>query len=262
MRSKDIAEPFNVEKFRQKMRGQPPIAPQTQQPPLQQAVQQQIPQPLLQPQQVQRQMPVTPQAPMSALQHMPPPMPQNMPQNYAVQPQPMAQTYTQPVAGQAQAQAWTSQAPAVPAPQMMQPHMMPPQAGAPYMQQMPQAAVFAPLPSDISSAEIEEPSPKKSRFSLKWTKKEKAPKVEKIKEDIITNAGASKRSSAMIFMLGMAAGMACFLVGNMVISNIFTNKPQQNLADIQAATVSLKPSVTPAIEVGSVKELSAAVEER
>lgn len=199
-----MAEPFNIEQFRQQMRSQGNVAPQAQ------------------PQPVPQQMPP---------QIAPPPMPQKY---YAAQPQPMAQ----PAGGQPQ--AWPQQGQMMPAPQIMQP-----QAGMP---QMPQAPVFAPPPNAVAQEVMEEASSKKSRFSLKRSKKEKTPKAKKVRKDQIGETNKTKSSPATIFMLGMTTGMACFFVGNMVMSSVFAPKPAQNLTVQQTQNASVQQNAAPVLQ--------------
>jgi len=219
-----MTEPFNIEKFRQQMRGQAPARPQ------------------VQPQPVPQQMP-----PHIA----PPPMPQHYAAQQQPQPQAIAQPYGQPVGGQPQ--VWPQQGQPMPAPQMMQP-----QAGVPPMQQAP---VFAPPPSAMAQEMMEETTSKKSRFSLKRSKKEKAPKVKKVKKDKGGEAHETKRSPAMIFMLGMATGMACLFAGNMVMSSVFAKEPAQNLTVQHTQNTSVQQDAAPVLQALDGMEPIPAAEE-
>ncbi len=211
-----MTESFNVEKFRQQMRGQAPVAPQAVPAQMQNApvaqMPQAVPQQAYSAPQMQRAMP----APVA-----PQPMVPPMPQNSGFQTQPPNHVYTPPVA--VQPQAWATQGQVMQAPQIMQP-----QAGA---LQMPPAPVFAPPPATVAAPQLDEAAPKKSRFSLKRLIKEKAPKTKTAAKDntadnhttevSTTEVHTSKTSPAMIFMFGMATGIVCFLVGNMIMSTVF-----------------------------------------
>jgi len=74
----------------------------------------------------------------------------------------------------------------------------------------------------MAPTETEEAQPKNSRFSLKWTQKEKAPKVKKEEKVKIEKVHTIRTSPAMIFMFGLACGILSFFVGSMIMSHIFT----------------------------------------
>jgi len=179
-----MAEPFNVEQFRQQMSGQTP--------------------------QMQSQMQGQP-----PIQAQPRPyQPQQAVQRPAHQvAQPMAQPHA-PAQYSGQPQA-----------QQIQQSQMPP----PY---------FTSPPSGEVAEAVEEKS-KKSRFSLK--RKPKAPKVEPDASDI----PASKKPPHTIFIFGMVAGMALFLLGNIAMSALFGNDSAPSLADINRQNAQAEQPVLP-----------------
>lgn len=226
-----MAEPFNVEQFRQQMSGQgvPPTPQQGQAapaavmpPPAPQAYQpsQMQPRPYQpQPQQMQTQMP-----------------PQMSQQAYAPQGHIPMQGQPQPWAQNAQG---GQMAPAyAPPPQHQQPQFTTPQ--------------FTPPPSHMTELEMQDEAPAKtSRFSLKRAKKEKpakAPKVKKVKaakEAGEETVHKTKTSPAIIFMFGMATGIVAFLVGNMVMSGLLDDKTAQSFRDIERQNAQAKQPVLP-----------------
>jgi len=263
-----MTEPFNVEKFRQQMRGQAPVAPQAVSAQMQAApaaIPQAVPaqmqgvpavMPQAMPQAVPQPYPAPQMQGQMAAQHAPQPMvPQPMaappmPQNPGFQPQPQAQPYSPPAAGQPQAwvpQGQTMQAPQVP--QMMQP------------------PVYATPPAAVDAPPLDEATSKKPRFSLKRLKKIKTPKIKKAAKAQTAEAEIdsveghkTKTSPAIIFMFGMATGIVCFLVGNMIMSNLFASKPTNNIADIAKRNASIQQPVLPTKQVGEAKALEAKAE--
>ena len=263
-----MTEPFNVEKFRQQMRGQVPVAPQAVSAQMQAApaaIPQAVPAhmqgvPAVMPQAVPQPYPAPQMQGQMATQHAPQPMvPQPMappmPQNPGFQPQLQAQPYSPPAAGQPQ--AWVPQGQAMQAPQ------------GPQMMQPP---VYATPPAAVDALPLDEAASKKPRFSLKRLKKVKAPKIEKtptlqpakaqtVEAEIDSPEGHStKMSPAMIFMFGMATGIVCFLVGNMIMSNLFASKPTNNIADIAKRNASIQQPVLPTKQVSEAKDLNAKAE--
>jgi len=233
-----MAEPFNIEKFRQQMRGQTPDVPQPvpvqmQGTPVNGVMPPPMPQ-SFQPGQVPPQMPPQPQY---TPQQMVPPIPPS----HSVQAQPHAQNYNPPIGGQPQ--AWVPQGQSMPAPQMMPP------------------PGFAPPPAVMAPAEDEVTSLKKPRFSLKRIKKEKAPKINRVKKEKIAEEHTTKTSPAMIFMFGLTCGIVSFLVGSMVMSNVFADKSSRNIQDIQARNASVQQPVLPTASTDASTELSVKVEE-
>ena len=170
-----MAEPFNVEQFRQQMRGQVP----------------------------QGQQPVIPQPPQ-------------------VQP------------GQAQyPQGWTPpvQAQHVQLSPQMQQHLAP-------------APVFAPPPSAMLDEQANDVK-KKSKFSLKRSSKVKTPKVKKVKTKKAEDTHRAKKSPAMIFMFGMAAGVGCALAGSMLMSSLVSDNSAQKFRDIERQNARAQQPVLP-----------------
>ena len=249
-----MTEPFNVDKFRQQMRGQAPVAPQAVSAQMQAApaaIPQAVPAhmqgvPAVMPQAVPQPYPAPQMQGQMAAQHAPQPMvPQPMappmPQNPGFQPQPQAQPYSPPAAGQPQ--AW------VPQGQTMQP------------------PVYATPPAAVDAPPLDEATSKKPRFSLKRLKKIKTPKIKKAAKAQTAEAEidspevhSTKTSPAMIFMFGMATGIVCFLVGNMIMSNLFASKPTNNIADIAKRNASIQQPVLPTKQVGEAKALEAKAE--
>ena len=262
-----MTEPFNVEKFRQQMIGQAPVAPQAVSAQMQAApaaIPQAVPahmqgvpavMPQAMPQAVPQPYPAPQMQGQMAAQHAPQPMvPQPMappmPQNPGFQPQPQAQPYSPPAAGQPQ--AW------VPQGQTMQ---------APHVPQMMQPPVYATPPAAVDAPPLDEAASKKPRFSLKRLKKIKTPKIKKAAKAQTAEAEidspevhSTKTSPAMIFMFGMATGIVCFLVGNMIMSNLFASKPTNNIADIAKRNASIQQPVLPTKQVGEAKALEAKAE--
>lgn len=134
--------------------------------------------------------------------------------------------------------------------QGQQPHMMQPQTP---VHHMPPPPVFAPPPGPI--ADSVETAPKKSRFSLKRASKLKAPKAPRFKKSKqVRAAGAevledavhtTNTSPAMIFMFGMATGIVCFLVGNMLMTTLLTDNSPQSFRDIERQNAQAQQPVLP-----------------
>ena len=198
-----MAEPFNVEKFRQQMGSPASAAPQPVPVQMQAAP---AAMPPIRPQAYPSPQIPTAMSPQYSPQQLPQQMAPPMPHNPMVQAPIHTQPQTPPMAGQAQ--AWAPQAQPMAAQPMPAPQMMPP------------SSYTAPLAPGSAPLEAEAPI-KKSLFNLKRLKKEKAPKVKKAVTDKAEGVEASKLSPAMIFMFGMAAGILCCLIGNMIISKIF-----------------------------------------
>jgi len=212
-----MAEPFNIEQYRQKMRGQVPHHPP------------QMQSPSMPPAQAQPQQSHQPQP------YAPPPQ-ASMPQMQPHQPQ----AWTTPMHGQTG-------------------HGQPMQQQQ--MQQMVQQAmppVFAPPPNVTLVQQVEEAS-KKSKFKFKRPSRVKKPKTLAVETPAaIQQMGQAKpRSPIMVFMLGMACGMACFLAGNMVISEFLTDNSVKNFKEIEKQNVLAQQTVAPPqpqIEVETVAE--------
>jgi len=235
-----MAEPFNVEKFREQMRGQVPNAPQQVPAQMQASPASGMPPPMPHSYQAPRPPQQMPSQPQYAPQQMMPPVLQQR----AAQPQPSAQNYNPPAGGQPQ--AWAPQSQAMPAPQMMQP-----QAG---MAQMPQVPVFTPPPVGTAQEVMEEIKPKKSRFSLKRPRKEKLPKVKIEKPDGVS----ASKSSVRPFLLGLVSGVALSLIGSVFLGTIMTKKTDQKFESVAAATAEVEPvneAPQAAIELTDVQSL-------
>jgi len=253
-----MAEPFNVEQFRQKMSGQaspqPPQAPSAMpaqgQPQMMPA--QASPQPYQAAQMQQPQMQQTQAQPRPYQPQVQMPQPQHAPQqqHYAMPPvaQPMAQPSAPP---QMQAQARMPHPQQVQSPQGYAPQMTQPQTP---MHHMPPPPVFTAPPVPV--ADIVEEAPKKSRFSLKRFAKTKTLKVPKIKKSEKLELAAemseasdvvhtSNTSPALIFMFGMATGIACFLVGNMLMSTFLADNSPQSFRDIERQNAQAQQLVLP-----------------
>ena len=221
-----MAEPFNVEQFRQQqqMAGQVPQA-QPQVMPAQASPQPYQPAPMQQSYAQPAQMEHMQTQP-SPYQVQPQPNTQPIPQQYVP---PHYQGHTQPApAQQMPPQTWSPQVQ-----ETQHPHMMQPQTP---VHHMPPPPVFAPPPSAQSAVEEVEAPFKKSRFSFKRGSKVKTPKVKKNKAgkaDKVATADAQKTSPAMTFMFGMATGIVCFLLGNMAMSSLLSDNTAQDFKDIQ-----------------------------
>lgn len=207
-----MAEPFNVEQFRQRMNGDAPqIQPQPEQAfPLSQPYQQQS----------QTQGQTEPYQPYHAAQ------PQYHAQPYAAPPQ-------QALAPQMPSQLWQPQHQPLQQPQTPVHHMPPP-------------PVFAPPPG--GGDEKMEQIPTTSRFKLKRgtkVKSPKAPKVKKSKADKSNTVHTTKTSPSIIFMFGMATGIVCFLVGNIVMSNVLTDKTAKSFREIERRNAQAQQPVLP-----------------
>jgi len=210
-----MAEPFNAEQFRQQMSGQTPqMQSQMQgQPPIQAQ-----PRPYQPQQAVQR----------PAHQVAQPMAQPHAPAQYSGQPQ------TQQIQqSQMPPQAWAPQGQP-----MQQMHMQHPQAPAHHM---PPPYFTSPPSGEVAEA-VEEKS-KKSRFSLK--RKPKAPKVEPDASDMPAEVIASKKPPHTIFIFGMVAGIALFLLGNIAMSALIGNDSAPSLADINRQNAQAEPPVLP-----------------
>jgi len=222
-----MAEEFNAELYRQQMSGQAPAIPEH------------VP---VHVQNVHAGIVQTyhaPQMPAHApQQQMVPPMPQTAPmqphsQSYVqLQPQAQPQPYNPSTAGQPQ--AWNPQGRVISAPQMA-----PQQAGMPHM---PQAPAFSPPPAAMAEEVIEEFSPKKSRFSLKRSKTDKAQKTKEAKTMQAGVLHTAKSSSVKTFILGFACGEMSFFIGSMLLSR---GQSPQRIQDVQTQNVAIEQSVLP-----------------
>lgn len=133
--------------------------------------------------------------------------------------------------------------------QPQNPHMMQPQTP---VHHMPAAPVFAPPPG--TGADSVEEAPKPSRFKRKAGVKLKKAKVKKTRApknkgeasgDASEAVHTTKSSPAMIFMFGMASGIVCFLVGNMVMSNLLTDNSAKSFRDIERQNAQAQQPVLP-----------------
>ena len=232
-----MSESFNIEQFRQQMKGEDPAAPQPAPAPAPAQMQQvpAAPQPMpaqvqaapaiMQPQPQQQfhapQMVPAQMMPQQAShQQIQPPMPQQpqpvpqpqfqgQPQQPQQQPQPQPQPYIQPVAGQLQAWAPQGQAPQCQAMPMVQ------QAPQMVQQMMPQQAFTA--PAAAPQAPLEQARSKKPRFNLKRLKKEATSKVKKTEVQDIVEGQTRKTSPAIIFMFGIACGILIPRIVGMIL---------------------------------------------
>lgn len=131
-------------------------------------------------------------------------------------------------------------------------------------QHMPPPPAFAPPPSAVP-AEQGEQTVKKSKFKLKLPSKGKAPKIKKVKSEqaVETSEGShkGKTSPAMIFMFGMATGIACFFLGNMVISALFGDSSPKNFAEIERLNTNAQETVVATTTPETMAETKAIVEE-
>jgi len=227
-----MAEPFNIEKFRQQMRGQIPDVPQPVPVQMQGApVNGVMPPPMpqsFQSGQVPQHMPPQPQY---APQQMIPPIPPS----HSVQAQPHAQNYNPSIGGQPQ--AWVPQGQSMPAPQMMPP------------------PGFAPPPAAMAPAEAEVTPLKKPRFSLKRIKKVKVPELKEGKLDKASGLSIPK-SSLMPFLLGLGSGVVLSLIGIVSLGSIMTKKTNQKFESIAAAVTkveSLPDSPLAKIETNNIQ---------
>ena len=236
-----MSESFNIEQFRQQMKGEDPAAPQPAPAPAPAQMQQvpAAPQPMpaqvqaapaiMQPQPQQQfhtpQMVPAQMMPQQAShQQIQPPMPpqpqpvpqpqfQGQPQQPQQQPQPQPQPYIQPVAGQLQAWAPQGQAPQGQAvPMVQQAAQVVPQMAA---QMMPQQVFTA--PAAALQAPLEEARSKKPRFNLKRLKKEKMPKVKKAEVQDMVEGQTLKTSPAIIFMFGLVCGILIPRIVGMIL---------------------------------------------
>ena len=231
-----MSEPFNIEQFRQQMKGEVPAAPQPMPAQMQAAPAIMQPQPQQQfqaPQMMPANMVPQPQVPAQVMpqqapqpQMQPPmsPQPQPVPQpqfqgqpqqqeQQQLQPQPQPQSYGQPVAGQPQAWVPQGQAPQGQAvPMVQQAAQFVPQMAA---QMMPQQVFTA--PAAAPQAPLEEARSKKPRFNLKRLKKEKMPKVKKAEVQDMVEGQTLKTSPAIIFMFGLVCGILIPRIVGMIL---------------------------------------------
>ena len=217
-----MAELFNAEQYRQEMSGQHPAPAQGYPQPMPRKA---APQPYQPPQMQQAQ-----------LQQ--PQMQQTQMQQTQAQPRPY------------QPQEWAPQHHQPQHPHVMHPHVMQPQTP---VHHMPAAPVFAPPPG--VGTDIVEEVPKTSRFKRGRPAKEKTPKVKitKIKKTKgVKNKGeaaemthTTKTSPAIIFMFGMATGIVCFLVGNMLMSNLLSDNSAKSFRDIERQNAQAQQPVLP-----------------
>lgn len=121
----------------------------------------------------------------------------------------------------------------------------PPQGQAMPTPQMESIPVFAPPPGTAMAMENAPTKFKKPRFSLRREKKEKVPKVKKIKAEASARPQASTTSPAMIFMFGLATGILCFFVGSMIMSHIFADNSAKTFADMQKRNNGIQQPVLP-----------------
>ena len=225
-----MSESFNIQQFRQQMKGEVPAAPQPAPAPAPAQMQQvpAAPQPM--PAQMQAApaiMQPQPQQQFQAPQMMPANMvpqpqvpaqvmPQQAPQPQMqppMPPQPQPQSYGQPVAGQPQAWAPQGQAPQGQAvPMVQQAAQFVPQMAA---QMMPQQVFTA--PAAAPQAPLEEARSKKPRFNLKRLKKEKMPKVKKAEVQDMVEGQTLKTSPAIIFMFGLVCGILIPRIVGMIL---------------------------------------------
>ena len=222
-----MAEPFNIEQYRQQLRGETPQAEpqiQAQQPrPQQQVMSPPQPQAHPQPQPYpaayqQPQQPVVPQqqpAPQPAPQQL---APQQMPAN-PVAPQAYA---APPHAQPAQVQVPHVQTPQTP-PGQLPPHVAQQPVHMQPAHQMPHAPVFAPQPNMAPAPQgrpeqaVQETG-KKSLFNFKRGTKLKAPQIKGVNTDTLQAATSTPKKT---FLMGMACGILCYLAGKMILSILF-----------------------------------------
>ena len=252
-----MSEPFNIENFRQQMRGQAPSPSQPAPVQMQQAPapmpapaqMQQAPAPMPVPAQQQFQPPqssMPEMVPQHAPQPMQPPMPQNpamVPQSQPY-PQSQPQSYGQAVGGAPQ--AWAPQGQPQAQPMQMQ-HMMPP------------PAAFMPPIAQSQAQPVETPS-KKSRFNLKRLKKEKAPKIKKVKAQDMPEGNVRKTPPAKIFIFGFACGILSFFILSTIMSSVFAGNSSQSVQDLQAQNSGIQQPALPTAEVEAVMEPGAKME--
>ena len=199
-----------------------------------------------------------------------------MPSPQPYQPVPPIQAAAQPYAPQAyapqvpahqahspQAQPYVSQ-PHVSQPQASQPHApqqwTPPAqnnynqapAGQPYHNAppMPQAQAFAPPPSAMDNTPESAVEKKSFLKKLKRGKKEKAPaqakeKPAKVKAEKVAVEHKTKTSPPIIFMFGMATGILCFLIGNMAMTGLLSDKTAQSFHEIERQNAMAQQPVLP-----------------
>ena len=219
-----MAEPFNIEQYRQQVRGETPQAEpqiQAQQPRPQQQVMS-PPQPQLDPQPhaaayQQPQQPMAPQQQPAPQQLAPQQVPANSiaPQAYTAPPHP------QP----AQVQTPHVQVPQV-QPRQMPPHMVQQSAHMQPVHQMPHAPAFAPQPNMVPAPQgtpeqaVQEAG-KKSLFNFKRGSKLKAPKINKAKTEKTDTLQTATTPPVKIFIFGMACGIICCLIGSMILPILF-----------------------------------------
>ena len=203
-----MAEPFNVEEFRQKMRGQAPQAEQPQPAQMQQPV-------------IQNPVPAQPYQPVQAAQMQPQPQqPQQMAQpqqmlQAQIQAQPQPQGHAQP---------------------MQQPHISP-QAIVPHVQQMAPQTLMGHMPPPPhftppagALPQQDDVKKKKSIFNFKKSVKAKAPKIEIETSEV---SQSLEKPSAKTFLLGLACGILLTFAGNMLVSTLFTGGSAKSYAEVE-----------------------------
>lgn len=219
-----MAEPFNVEEFRQKMRGQAPQAEQPQPAQMQQPV-------------IQNPVPAQPYQPVQAAQMQPQPQqPQQMAQpQQMLQPQMQAQAQPQPHLHQPYPQQHVPQ-PQGHAQPMQQPHISP-QAMAPHVQQMAPQTLMGHMPPPPhftppagALPQQDDVKKKKSIFNFKKSVKAKAPKIEIETSEV---SQSLEKPSAKTFLLGLACGILLTFAGNMLVSTLFTGGSAKSYAEVE-----------------------------
>ena len=115
---------------------------------------------------------------------------------------------------------------------------------------MAQAQTFAPPPS--ATGNTPEPAVEKKSFlkKLKRGKKEKAPaqakeKTAKVKAEKAAVEHKTKTSPPIIFMFGMATGILCFLIGNMAMTGLLSDKTAQSFHEIERQNKMAQQPVLP-----------------